>query len=146
MKVSFYTTKDDRRVVNKSITLLSTIDCDLKDNCNILSPALIVDKNVLTSYATCNYMYISTFKRYYYTQITAMAGDMLTIEGNVDVLMTYKSGIGSITCDVLRQENNYNKYYVDALLPKRNTKNIQYLKIGDLPLQNGIYLTVTGGQ
>lgn len=145
MKVSFYTTKSDRRVVNKSIALLSTIECDLKDNCNILNPALIVDKNALVSYTACNYVYIPTFKRYYYTRITAMVGDMLTIEGSVDVLMTYRSGIYSITCDVLRQENNYNKYYVDTLMPKRNTKNIQYLKIGDLPAQNGIYLTVTGG-
>lgn len=146
MNVKFYNSRSDKRVLSKSITSLATVDCQLKENCPILNPSLVVARKSLTQYAECNYMYIPSFRRYYFVTASALVGDMVEISGHVDVLMTYANGIRSLYATVLRQENMYNDYLIDNQLPIRQTKQIQRALVGTYNAGTGFYLTVNGGK
>lgn len=146
MLVQFYNNRSDRRKLNKSLSSLGSSNCSLKEPCDILHPIVKLKRSGLSQYAVCNYMYIPTFKRYYFAEVRALVGDMVEISGTeVDVLMTYANGIRSIYCTILRQENVNNKYYIDNELPIRQTKQIQLVSVGQYNAGTGIYLTVDGG-
>lgn len=145
MNVKFYNSQSDKRVLSKSLSSLASMDCDLKENCSIINPTIIVARKNLTQYASCNYMYIPSFRRYYFVTASALVGDMVEIRGHVDVLMTYASGIRGLYATVLRQENIYNDYLIDNQLPIRQTKEIQRALVGTYSAGTGIYLTVNGG-
>lgn len=146
MNVIFYNNKSDRRKLNKNLSKLTSVECQLKEPCDILRPALILARKDLASYAQCNYMYIPTFGRYYFVKCTALAGDMLSVEAiDPDPLMTYANSIRSLYCTIIRQENVFNKYYVDNELSIRQTKQIQLVSLGAYNAGTGIYLTVDGG-
>ena len=44
MNVNFYICTDDRRKVNKSISTVNTINCNIKERCSLDSPVLIIAK------------------------------------------------------------------------------------------------------
>lgn len=146
MIVILYNNSSDSRKLSKSITQLATVDCQLKDNCSLLSPRLVINHSALSSYANCNYMYIPDFHRYYYCNVTALAGDMLELSGDVDVLMSYASGIRSIKCTIIRQENLFNPYIVDEFMPSRANRSLQFVSVGTYNAGVGLYLTVDGGE
>lgn len=145
MQVMLYNNHSDNRKLSKSISRLATVDCQLKDSCSLLNPVLVVSHGAIFAYAQCNYMYIPDFGRYYYASVTALAGDMLQIDGNVDVLMSYASGIRALRCTIVRQENLFNPYIVDNFMPSRAQRNIQYVSVGTYSAGVGLYLTVDGG-
>lgn len=146
MQVIFYNNRSDSRKLSKKLTQLASVDCALKENCSLLNPSLTIRHGSLSSYAQCNYMYIPAFKRYYYASVSALAGDMLEVKGDVDVLMSYASGIRALRCTIVRQENKFTKYFVDDFLPVSSIRNIQYASIGTFNAGTGIYLTVDGGE
>lgn len=147
MQVIFYNNKSDERKLSKSLSTLSSANCHLKEPCDILYPVVKLKRADLSGYAQCNYMYIPTFNRYYFAEVTALTGDMVEIKAiKPDVLMTYANGIRSIYCTINRQENVFNKFYVDNELPIRQTKQIQLVSVGTYDAGTGIYLTVDGGK
>lgn len=145
MTVQFFNNTSDNRKMSKNITSLDSANCQLKESCSLLRPSVILARSSLLRYAECNYMYIPKFHRYYYANVTAMAGDMLEISGNVDVLMTYANQLRALNVTIVRQENLFNDYFVDQQLPIRQTKTIQFAKIGTYNAGTGMYLTVDGG-
>lgn len=145
MNVTFYNNRSDKRKLSKSLTRLGSVDAELKDDCSILRPTLRVSRGNLSQYAVCNYMYIPSFNRYYFVETSALIGDMVEVRGDVDVLMTYANGIRALNVTVLRQQNMFNDYMIDNQLPIRQTKNIQFAKIGDFAAGTSLYLTVDGG-
>lgn len=89
MELKIYNNNSNTNVINKNITLVSTLDFSLKADNSILQPVLI-----LKNYSAGNYCYIEKFKRYYYiTDIKLMTGGLYQLQLEVDVLMTYKEVI-----------------------------------------------------
>ena len=89
MKLQIYNNNSNTNVLNKNITLVSTLDFSLKTDNSILQPVLI-----LKNYISGNYCYIEKFKRYYYiTDIKLLTGGLYQLQLEVDVLMTYKDVI-----------------------------------------------------
>ena len=85
MELKIYNNNSNTNVLNKNITLVSTLDFSLKIGNSILQPVLI-----LKNYSSGNYCYIEKFKRYYYiTDIKLLTGGLYQIQLEVDVLMTY---------------------------------------------------------
>lgn len=146
MQVMLYNNSSDARRLSKNINLLATANCQLKDDCSLLRPRLVINHSTLSAYANCNYMYIPDFRRYYYCNVSALPGDMLELTGDVDVLMSYASGIRSIRCTIIRQEKVYNPYIVDNFMPSRAQRNIQRISVGTYNAGVGLYLTVDGGK
>ncbi len=86
MELQIYNNNSNTNVLNKNITLVSTLDFSLKIDNSILQPVLI-----LKNYNSGNYCYIEKFKRYYYiTDIKLLTGGLYQLQLEVDVLMTYK--------------------------------------------------------
>ena len=86
MELQIYNNNSNTNVLNKNITLVSTLDFSLKSDNSILQPVL-----VLKNYSAGNYCYIEQFKRFYYiTDIKLLTGGLYQLQLEVDVLMTYK--------------------------------------------------------
>ena len=89
MELKIYNNNSNTNVLNKNLTLVDTLEFNLKKDNSILQPVLI-----LKNYSSGNYCYIKEFKRYYYiTDIKLLTGGLYQLQLEVDVLMTYKDVI-----------------------------------------------------
>lgn len=148
MNVTFYSNRSDEKKVGKSLSLIKSVPCRIKENTSMSSPTIILHKDSLPNWNSVNYMYIDTFSRYYFVEpsaIKAVTGGEVEVGGRIDPLQSNLGSILNITCLVLRQENKYNKYYQDSELPIRSQKTYVYKKVGELPSAKTNILTVDGG-
>lgn len=100
--------------VSKTLTTLSTVSGTLKEQTSIIDPVIKIQAD-LASFTFCNYMYISTFGRYYFVNdIKSITDNIIEISGHVDVLQTYSQEIRANTAITRRQENNWNLYLNDG--------------------------------
>ena len=91
MELQIYNNNSNTNVLNKKITLVDTLEFNLKADNSILQPILILKK-----YKTGNYCYIKEFNRYYYiSDIRVLTGGLYQLQLEIDVLMTYKDKIMS---------------------------------------------------
>ena len=89
MELKIYNNNSNTNVLNKDITLIDTLEFNLKMDNSILQPILI-----LKNYSMGNYCYIKEFKRYYYiTDIKMLTGGLYQLQLDIDVLMSYKNEI-----------------------------------------------------
>ena len=89
MELKIYNNNSNNNVLNKNITLIDTLEFNLKIDNSILQPVLI-----LKNYSQGNYCYIKEFNRYYYiTDIKLLTGGLYQLQLDIDVLMTYKDVI-----------------------------------------------------
>ena len=95
MQVTFYTNNSENFRVTKKLTQIKTIDCIFKEESPVENPELVIkyDADILSN---ANYMYIPKFGRYYFTYISSMPGSRLSIEGQVDPLMSFKNSLLSM--------------------------------------------------
>ena len=91
MELQIYNNNSNTNVLNKKITLIDTLEFNLKADNSILQPILI-----LKNYSAGNYCYIKEFNRYYYiSDIRVLTGGLYQLQLDVDVLMTYKNELMS---------------------------------------------------
>ena len=89
MELRIYNNDSNTNVVNKNITLVDTVNFNLKSDNSILQPVLLIKK-----YTKGNYCYIKEFNRYYYiTDIKLLTGGLYQLQLEIDVLMSYKEVI-----------------------------------------------------
>lgn len=114
LTIEFYTNESDRRVASKSLTSIASKTCELKGDCDIVRPVIIVTGDAAT-YASCNYMYISAFNRYYFASVRSLPGGLLEISGECDILSSaWAAGLGDLSAVIDRQENAWNLYLNDG--------------------------------
>lgn len=94
ISVQLYDNTSDNNVLSKNITLLTTINCALKQETELINPVLIIEgDNILSD---SNYAYIPDFNRYYYIrnkrQVTS---NRVELDLHVDVLMSFADMISS---------------------------------------------------
>lgn len=144
MTFKLYYNMSDTKTVNKNIELLTELDGQFKEQSSILEPHIII-KNI-ESAVKCNYVYISTFKRYYYVKNQIVLNSQLVqLNLKVDVLKTYADNIKKLTAFVLRQENVYNVNFNDNMLPIRSDTNYKVYSFGNVPEDYQFYITTNGG-
>lgn len=112
MEIYLYNNASDSRVVDKSITLGTTLSGELKDKCDIENPTILIEGITTVNY---NYAYIPEFGRFYFFQSppTVIANNLVEIKLHVDVLKTYASQIRACKAIIRRQERQFNKYLND---------------------------------
>ena len=145
MKVKLYNITDDSRVVHKAIGEGVEITAHIYNDMDILNPSLLLlyDESVPFSY---NYVYIPLTKRYYYiNSATLKSGKGVMISCSVDVLKTYAGKIDKLQAYVLRQENKYNVYLPDNLIPLTAKTNYFNKSFGKVVENYRYYITVNGG-
>lgn len=147
MKVTLFLNTDDKRVVRKKPKKLGdSIDCQIKENCSIENPVIVILKKSTHEWASCNYMYIDIFNRYYNAKITVGTAGEIIIEGEVDPLQSFKNYILQLNCMILRQEFISSPYFQDNALAQRVNRKYIYRHVGNLPDAQTNVLTVDGGK
>lgn len=111
MKIEFYKNNSPKNKVGKTLSKVVELNGTLKDGADIINPSITVHD---INSATCNYMYIPNFNRYYFiTDVKNVRNGLWVVNAHVDVLETYKNTIKGQTAIVSRQENNWNMFLND---------------------------------
>lgn len=121
MEIQLYSMTSEKNRLGKSKTALATITGSLRNQCNILTPSIVIEYLPSTSF---NYFYIPEFSRYYFvTNITYITNSIVEITGSVDVLDSYEQQIRANSGVIQRQENIYNlDLYDKSFLTQQNTQ------------------------
>lgn len=123
---------EDNRVDKTSyLTDVATLLGALRTECSIIRPT--IDIQFEDNYVpTCNYIYIPIFQRYYFIRnITSVRQKIWRFECEIDVLMTYKTGILGLDAYIARQESDYNNELVDNQLPCEKQSEIMVFDPSD---------------
>ena len=111
------------------LTSVGEITGYLRNETNIINPSIVIEYAGVIDF---NYVYISTFNRYYFvTNITSVRTNLWRLDMSCDVLMTYKDTILNYECYVSRNENDYNPDIEDNYLPLEYEKVIEVTNLYD---------------
>ncbi len=144
MMITFYKTSDESIKVNKNLTTIKSFDGSIMSTMpEVVDPVIQVPLS--NELLDCNYLYIPEFNRYYFAKGRVINGGIIEFSAHCDVLMTYKDEIKNLDAIVSRQENVYNLYQNDAMLPLYVNKKIQYLKSKSVIPLNPSYILITAG-
>lgn len=146
LTVNLYKNTSPVEKIGKTLTDEKTIsDVLLKQNTSILRPLLIINStNDIFEY---DYMYISTFGRYYFIDdIRSAHNNIWEISAHVDVLDTYATAILANTAVLKRQEKRYNLYLDDPEFKTLNTVRVQTKKFPNSGFKKALkYMLVVNG-
>ena len=107
------------------LTSVGEITGYLRQETNIINPSIVIE---YTGVIDFNYVYISTFNRYYFVNnITSVRTNLWRLDMSCDTLMTYKETILNYECYVSRNENDYNEDIEDKYLPLEYEKVVDYI-------------------
>lgn len=135
--ITLYKNTAENNRIDKTEYLTKVIDLQgyLRQETNIINPSIIIE---YAGEINFNYVYISTFNRYYFVNsISSVRSNLWRIELSVDVLMTYKSTILNYNCYVSRNENEYNDYIEDTYLPLQYEKVVEVTNLYDDTYNSG---------
>ena len=141
MKVDFYKTTDNARTVNKTLTLNKTLDIVFRQAVNEQAPLIVMNKNNLSD---SNYVYIATFKRYYFiSSVDNYTANLVGLHLTTDPLMTYKDVILNSQVQITAKNK---PSYLSASLPTETTIDKRVVK-SDITLkkESSLILTTIGG-
>ena len=103
MNITFYKNSSEKEKIGKSLSSELTLSGNLRDECSITSPSILVEATSLVDY---NYCYIPEFKRYYFiSDITSVRNNLWRVSLKCDVLESFKSDILNSSCIVKKQQN-----------------------------------------
>ena len=126
--ITLYQNSAENNRIDKTeyLTSVGEIEGYLRQETNIINPTIVIEYNKVIDF---NYIYISTFNRYYFVnRVSSVRSNLWRIELSVDVLMTYKETILNYECFVARNENTYDAYIEDKYLPLKYEKEIEYIE------------------
>ena len=103
MNITFYKNSSEKEKIGKSLSSGLTLSGNLRDECSITSPSILVEATSLVDY---NYCYIPKFKRYYFiSDIVSVRNNLWRVSLKCDVLESFKSDILNSSCIVNKQQN-----------------------------------------
>ena len=144
MQIKFYYNSSEKNKINKSISRELTMDGNLRDECSVINPTILVEHSNLSNY---NYVYIPEFKRYYFiTEMTIVRDNLWRISLKVDVLESFKSDILNLSCIVDKQQyENYGNNIDDG---SYINKADSFVEIANYPNgfnSSGEFILITAG-
>lgn len=146
INVSFYNTASDPRMINKTLTLVSSLDCDLLDSTDITRPVILTDNPAALH--SVNYMYIANFSRYYFAKTEIINGSICKITGDCDVLMSFKTGVLNTKILIDRTSNDKlrNLFFTDEKIRKYAYERTQAKQFpNDVLNRDGYCVLITAG-
>lgn len=94
MELKLYNVTDGEDVINKTMTLKTTMEINLKRDVDIINPRLILIPNLPTGFSDINYAEIPALNRFYFVDgITNISSTLWQLDLSCDVLETYKADI-----------------------------------------------------
>ena len=141
MKVEFYNITDNVKTVNKTLTLNKVINIVFRQSVDEQNPVIIMSLDTLQD---ANYVYIPTFKRYYFiSDVDNYTANLVRLHLTTDLLMTYKDIILNTPVQVTATEK---PSYLSTGLPTQTTTTKRIVKSDTtLEKENSLILTTIGG-
>lgn len=114
INIVLMTNNSENNAITKNLNTITTLSGNIKESTSIIDPVIKIQAS-LDTMANCNYMYIPTFKRYYFiNNIVSVTDDIVEVSAHVDVLMSFSSEIKSNRAIIRRQTNKWNLYLDDG--------------------------------
>ena len=144
MQIKFYYNSSEKNKIGKSLSKELTMDGNLRDECSVINPTILVEHSNLSNY---NYVYIPEFNRYYFiTEMTIVRNNLWRISLKVDVLESFKSDILNLSCIVDKQQyENYGNNIDDG---SYINKADSFVEIANYPNgfnSSGEFILITAG-
>ena len=115
MIAKFYNCIRDERYVQKvKVSDQQGTDVNveiLTDNNNVVRPTIRISSGILNQ--SVNYVWLKDFKRFYYIRNWTADNGYITLDLEVDVLMSFKRELMNSPAMVARNEKSSNKYITD---------------------------------
>lgn len=104
-----------------SSALVATVNANIKDNCSIVNPVLLLDYD----HNDFNYIYMADFGgRYYFVDDIVLAHGLIEVQCSIDALATYKTNIGSTSMYITRSSASSDGNIVDNLYPIKTNATV----------------------
>lgn len=144
MNITFYKNSSEKNKIGKSLSSGLTLSGNLRDECSITSPSILVEATSLVDY---NYCYIPEFKRYYFiSDITSVRNNLWRVSLKCDVLESFKSDILNSSCIVKKQQNqSYSNNIDDGSYINRVDNFIEIANYQDGFNADGEFILLTAG-
>ena len=114
MKISLYTNKSEPNRANKKLVHIIDIEnAKVTNEADLLNVTITLKRDLIPNINAVNYVYIDSFKRYYFATISIENGFVI-LSCKVDVLSTYINDIKNLTATITRNENKKNGYLNDG--------------------------------
>lgn len=111
--IGLYINNSEEKKVNKDLTLIASIEGELRGECSVLSPTIRIEYD--GDLSRCNYMIIGAYNRFYFvTDINIVRTGVYEISGRVDVLTTYKDELLQNRAIIKKSERKWNTYLDDG--------------------------------
>lgn len=144
MNITFYKNSSEKEKIGKSLSSGLTLSGNLRDECSITSPSILVEATSLVDY---NYCYIPEFKRYYFiSDIVSVRNNLWRVSLKCDVLESFKSDILNSSCIVNKQQNqSYSNNIDDGSYINRVDNFIEIANYQDGFNADGEFILLTAG-
>ena len=144
MQIEFYKNSSEKNKVGKSISNKLTLSGNLRDECSITSPSILVESTSLVDY---NYCYIPEFKRYYFiSDIVSVRNNLWRVSLKCDVLESFKSDILKLSCIVDKQQNqSYSNNIDDGSYINRADSFVEIANYQNGFNSSGEFILITAG-
>lgn len=127
MNITFYTTSDPPKKLNKTITPIGTAKALTPTaQIDVLNPVVVInyDSTYVDQIINANYAYIDTFHRYYFIKCSIDTAKRIIVSGTVDYLMSWKDGILNCPATITRADLGAPTYVTDNKYPIHESKFI----------------------
>ena len=144
MKIEFYKNSSEKNKIGKFLSSVLTLNGNLRDECSITSPSILVEATSLVDY---NYCYIPEFKRYYFiSDITSVRNNLWRVSLKCDVLESFKSDILNLSCIVDKQQNqSYSNNIDDGSYVNRADSFVEIANYQNGFNSDGEFILITAG-
>ena len=146
MELKLYAVNDGVNVINKTKTLKTTIEINLKRDVDIINPRLILIPNLPTGFSGINYAEIPLLNRFYFVDsITNISGTLWQLDLSCDVLETYKADILASKARFYRNLKA-GDYFDTALESSHITTVAKYLSNKGISDSDTLIMTTVGAK
>lgn len=145
MTIEIYKNSSEPEKVYKSLTRLDSVSGSIINETSIINPSIRCN---IEAVPQGNYAYIPAFGRYYFiTDKKPVRENIVDLIMHVDVLYTYRNQISNVNALIERQENSYNPYLQDSMLPISNDTKQLVVKLANSSTfyQSHLLLTINSG-
>lgn len=143
MDIILYQINSEYERLNKTLSSGLTLTGTLRGESSIINPSFIIETQNPSSY---NYCYIQDFNRYYFiTNITSVRNGLWRINCEVDVLMSFKSGIENLEVIVSDATSDFYNYMLGEQWQSSVKSKTDIINFPNGLLDDGEYILITSG-
>jgi hypothetical protein len=146
MELKLYAVNDGKNVINKTMTLKTTMEINLKRDVDIINPRLILIPNLPTGFSGINYAEIPELNRYYFIDsIINISSTLWQLDLSCDVLETYKTDILASKARLYRNLKA-GDYFDTALESSHNATVAKYTSNKGISDSETLIMTTVGAR